>query len=99
MVAPVREALFVRLHALSTTRAYLAAARRPVWGIFGRPVRACDMAILEVRHLSKSFGTLAAVDDVSLRVEAGRLLGVLGPNGAGKTTTVSMVAGLLTPDR
>jgi ABC-2 type transport system ATP-binding protein len=57
------------------------------------------MAILEVRHLRKSFGTLVAVDDVSFTLEAGKLLGLLGPNGAGKTTTVSMVSGLVTPER
>jgi ABC-2 type transport system ATP-binding protein len=57
------------------------------------------MAILEVRHLRKSFGSLVAVDDVAFTLEAGRLIGLLGPNGAGKTTTVSMVAGLITPDR
>ncbi len=56
-------------------------------------------SILEVRHLRKSFGTLLAVDDVSFSVEPGRLVGLLGPNGAGKTTTVSMIAGLVTPDR
>src|SRR5205085_3402968 len=52
-----------------------------------------------VKHLRKSFGTLVAVDDVSFSLAAGQILGLLGPNGAGKTTTVSMVAGLLTPDR
>ena len=57
------------------------------------------MALLEVRHLRKSFGPLLAVDDVSFSLEAGRLVGLLGPNGAGKTTTVSMVAGLVTPER
>src|SRR5690348_12100209 len=57
------------------------------------------MAILDVRHLRKSFGTLVAVDDVSFGVESGRLVGLLGPNGAGKTTTVAMLAGLLTPDQ
>ena len=55
--------------------------------------------MLEIRHLRKSFGPLVAVDDVSFAVERGRLVGLLGPNGAGKTTTVSMIAGLLTPDR
>ena len=55
--------------------------------------------MLEVQGLRKSFGTLVAVDDVSFRLEPGRILGLLGPNGAGKTTTVSIVAGLLTPDR
>ena len=57
------------------------------------------MAILDVRHLRKSFGSLVAVDDVSFTLEAGKLVGLLGPNGAGKTTTVSMVSGLVTPER
>src|SRR5262249_5334430 len=47
----------------------------------------------------KAFGTLVAVDDVSFALGGGQLLGLLGPNGAGKTTTVSMIAGLVTPDR
>src|SRR6476660_8082581 len=55
--------------------------------------------MLTVTHLRKSFGTVLAVNDVSFSLEGGQILGLLGPNGAGKTTTVSMVAGLLTPDR
>src|SRR3984893_7555304 len=55
--------------------------------------------MLEAINLRKTFGTLVAVDDVSLKLENGRILGLLGPNGAGKTTTVSMIATLLTPDR
>jgi len=55
--------------------------------------------MLDIRHLRKTFGPLVAVDDVSFTVERGRLVGLLGPNGAGKTTTVSMIAGLLAPDR
>ena len=55
--------------------------------------------MLTVSHLRKSFGPLVAVDDVSFSLKAGELVGLLGPNGAGKTTTVSMMAGLLTPDR
>ena len=55
--------------------------------------------MLTTRNLRKSFGPLVAVDDVSFSLEAGQLVGLLGPNGAGKTTTVSMIAGLLTPDR
>ncbi len=54
--------------------------------------------MLEVRNLRKTFGALAAVDDVSFAVQPGRLTGLLGPNGAGKTTTVSMIAGLIAPD-
>jgi ABC-2 type transport system ATP-binding protein len=57
-----------------------------------------DTFVLTVEHLHKTFGPLVAVDDVSLSLEPGTLLGLLGPNGAGKTTTVSMIAGLTAPD-
>lgn len=56
-------------------------------------------AILEVSGLFKSFGKLAAVTDVSFQVEEGESFGLLGPNGAGKSTTISMLFGLLTPDK
>lgn len=55
--------------------------------------------MLEINSLRKSFGSLVAVDEVSFAVAPGQLTGLLGPNGAGKTTTVSMIAGLVTPDR
>src|SRR5438093_9566054 len=55
--------------------------------------------MLDIRHLRQAFGPLVAVDDVSFTLQRGQLLGLLGPNGAGKTTTVSMIAGLVTPDR
>src|SRR5215467_11853597 len=54
--------------------------------------------MLEARALRKTYGSIVAVDDVSLRAEAGETIGLLGPNGAGKTTTVSIVAGLVRPD-
>lgn len=55
--------------------------------------------MLEATRLRKTYGTLVAVDDVSLTLQSGQILGLLGPNGAGKTTTVSIIAGLVTPDR
>jgi ABC-2 type transport system ATP-binding protein len=55
--------------------------------------------MLEAVNLRKTFGTLVAVDDVSLTLENGRILALLGPNGAGKTTTVSMIATIVRPDR
>ena len=55
--------------------------------------------MLDVQHLRKSFGSVVAVDDVSFTLRKGELVGLLGPNGAGKTTTVSMIAGLVTPER
>jgi ABC-2 type transport system ATP-binding protein len=48
-------------------------------------------------HLTKRFGNLAAVDDLSLEVGAGEVFGFLGPNGAGKTTTIRMLTGLVRP--
>jgi ABC-2 type transport system ATP-binding protein len=53
---------------------------------------------IEADHLSKSFGSVAAVGDVSIRVEGGSIFGFLGPNGAGKTTTIRLLTGILTPD-
>ena len=53
--------------------------------------------ILQVRHMCKNFGGLAAVDHVSLDVTAGELHAVIGPNGAGKTTLVNLVSGDLSP--
>ncbi|MBO3103751.1 ATP-binding cassette domain-containing protein [Cellulomonas fengjieae] len=50
-----------------------------------------------VEHLSKSFGHVRAVDDLSFRVAPGRVTGFLGPNGAGKTTTLRMLLGLVRP--
>jgi ABC-2 type transport system ATP-binding protein len=53
---------------------------------------------LQTEHLTKRFGSLTAVDDLSLEVRAGEIFGFLGPNGAGKTTSISMMCGLLKPD-
>jgi len=55
-----------------------------------------DMMI-EVRNLTKRFGSFTAVNDVSFAVRAGEVLGFLGPNGAGKSTTMKMITGFLTP--
>ena len=54
--------------------------------------------LLRVAHLSKSFGGLRAVHDVSFELRAGELLALIGPNGAGKTTCFNMVNGQLRPD-
>ncbi len=54
--------------------------------------------MLRIEHLSKTFDTIKAVDDISLEIQKGEIFGFLGPNGAGKTTAISMIAGLLRPD-
>ncbi|MCG8546686.1 MAG: ABC transporter ATP-binding protein [Alphaproteobacteria bacterium] len=53
--------------------------------------------MIETDHLSKTFGPITAVDDISFSVEKGEVLGFLGPNGAGKSTTMKMIAGFLPP--
>ena len=56
-----------------------------------------DRPILEVAGLSKRFGNLAVIDDLSCSLAPGEALGVVGPNGAGKTTTLNLIAGDLRP--
>lgn len=53
---------------------------------------------LLVEQVTKRFGDFTAVDELSLRVRAGRVFGLLGPNGAGKTTTIRMIVGITAPD-
>ena len=53
--------------------------------------------VLEVRNVTKRYGPLTAVRDVSFAVRPGEVLGYLGPNGSGKSTTVKMLAGLMPP--
>lgn len=56
------------------------------------------MPLLEVRNVSKSFGGLRAVKDVSFNVEKGELVGIIGPNGAGKSTLFNLISGVYHPD-
>ena len=58
------------------------------------PATSSSTALLEIHNLSKSFGSLAAVSDVSLTVRAGDILGIAGPNGAGKTTLFNLISGI-----
>ena len=57
------------------------------------------MADLRLDRIGKRFGTVAAVNELSLDVASGEFLVLLGPSGAGKTTTLRIVAGLETPDQ
>ena len=51
--------------------------------------------MIEVQNLTKRYGRITAVDDVSFRVERGEIFGFLGPNGAGKTTTMRILTGYM----
>jgi ABC-2 type transport system ATP-binding protein len=56
------------------------------------------MTTVSVSHISKAFGDVQAVSDVSFQVQAGEIFGLLGPNGAGKTTTIRMMLDIFAPD-
>ena len=53
--------------------------------------------MLELEHITKRFGGLPAVEDLSFRVREGEVLGMIGPNGAGKSTAISLIGGALAP--
>lgn len=54
--------------------------------------------LLEVENLTKHFGGLTAIKNVSFRVDKGQVVGLIGPNGAGKTTLLRLITGILRPD-
>lgn len=56
-----------------------------------------DNIVLEVKNLTKKFGSFTAVDGISFDIKKGEIVGLLGPNGAGKTTTIQMLLSVLTP--
>ena len=57
-----------------------------------------EQVLLQIRNLTKSYGDIQAVRDLSLDIFSGEVFGLLGPNGAGKTTTIKLMSGLLRPD-
>jgi ABC-2 type transport system ATP-binding protein len=65
------------------------------------PLKVSGMAdyAIQTDGLTRSFGSVRAVDDLTLQVEAGTIFGFLGPNGSGKTTTIRLLLGLLEPER
>ena len=60
-----------------------------------RPRRKGKSPMIKLEHLVKNYGTLCAVDDVSLEIGTGEVVGLLGPNGAGKSTTMNILTGCL----
>ena len=54
--------------------------------------------LVDIQRIKKTFGQITAVDDISIELHAGDLLGLTGPDGAGKTTLMRLMAGVMTPD-
>lgn len=78
--------------AVPTAAVHSAPRSRREWRRLG------NVPVIEIERVQKACGPVVAVDDVSLTVEPGEILGVLGPDGAGRTTLVECVTGLRTPD-
>src|SRR5687767_3164385 len=57
------------------------------------------MNTVQIEHVTKSFGSQIAVDDLSIEVPHGSVYGFIGPNGSGKTTTIRMIMRIIAPDR
>ncbi|KAI1074427.1 P-loop containing nucleoside triphosphate hydrolase protein [Whalleya microplaca] len=89
---------FTRSKPLSEDNEKTSMTGRPDVDAETSRVAASESDLLRLLHVSKSFGSNVAVDDVSLGLQPGEILAVLGPNGAGKTTTINMVRGDLTPN-
>jgi ABC-type branched-subunit amino acid transport system ATPase component/ABC-type branched-subunit amino acid transport system permease subunit len=111
LVAP--EGLFWKVRDLLRKRAtpQVAAAPRALETVLAAPVLAAPKRsrpqpsqetgdiVLEVRNLSRAFGGLKAVQDVSFKLRRNEILGIIGPNGAGKTTVFNLLNGFLRPDQ
>ena len=67
------------------------------WAVGIRKKRTTSVIDLELRNVTKEFGTFTAVSDFSLQVEKGEFVSFLGPSGCGKTTTLRMIAGFVEP--
>ncbi len=61
------------------------------------PTAAREKPVLVLKHLTKQYGTFRALDDMTLSLNSGQILGLIGPNGAGKTTTIKILVGLIRP--
>jgi ABC-type branched-subunit amino acid transport system ATPase component/ABC-type branched-subunit amino acid transport system permease subunit len=102
LVAP--EGVFWKVKDVLARRRPIARSREPGMadsGFFRAPparVAPSETVVMEVRKLSKAFGGLQAVRDVSINVMGGEILGIIGPNGAGKTTFFNLLNGFIAPD-
>jgi ABC-type polysaccharide/polyol phosphate transport system ATPase subunit len=67
--------------------------------IAGAQVEKTDEPVLDVAHLTKSFGTETILDDLSFHIESGEIFGLLGPNGAGKTTMIRIILDIIKSDQ
>lgn len=78
------------VHKIKSIKVYICSFALQISTIF--------MAVLQINHLSKSYGRVKALNDLTLTIEAGNVYGLLGPNGSGKTTTLGIILGILQQD-
>ncbi len=89
-----------RLRALNAMRRQRGEQRQPE-GLVRMTVTEGDVSgklVIEAKGITKSYGDLKVVDDLSLRIQRGDTVGIVGPNGAGKTTLINLLTGALQPD-
>lgn len=95
----LRPAIALRNNALLAQAKNMQKRQRFLWQRCAWPVYIVYMAIIESKGLFKYYRKRAVVNDVSIHVKSGEVVGLLGPNGAGKTTTFYMIIGFIRPDK
>ncbi len=80
-------------------KGFSASLQKKIFKCFNFFYKVFHMSFLELKKVTKTFGKLAALEDIDLRVEPGEILGIVGPNGSGKTTLINVISGYFRPTK